>query len=219
MTDELPVVAEKRRLRRDLRDQRRRRLGSGAASDPPSGEVLAGFAREFLDGTHTAPARTSYGTGLSGRPLRIAAFHPMPTEPDVLPLLGRLLDGGAQILLPTAAGDRLDWAPWDGKDPVQTSPEPGFGREPSTPRLGADALAQMDLVLAPALAVDRSGTRLGHGRGLYDRALAHLSTSVPVFAVVHPWEVLGAGVLPREAHDQPVHGVLTTAGLLPLPAS
>jgi len=69
------------------------------------------------------------------------------------------------------------------------------------------------LVLVPALAVDRSGTRLGRGGGWYDRALGHLAPGSVVLAVVYPQEVWPAGALPRENHDQSVDGVLTWFGV------
>ena len=72
-------------------------------------------------------------------------------------------------LLPVLrADDDLDWATYEG--------ELAVGRrgtvEPPGPRLGVDAIGTCDLVLVPALLVDRDGYRLGKGAGAYDRALA-----------------------------------------------
>ena len=47
-------------------------------------------------------------------------------------------------------------------------------REPAGPRLGRAAVAEAQLVVVPALAVDRRGLRLGRGGGSYDRALARV---------------------------------------------
>ena len=63
-------------------------------------------------------------------------------------------------------------------------------------------------MLAPALAVDGKGRRLGQGGGSYDRALAR--TSAPVLAVVFDDEVIDE--VPAEQHDRPVTGALTPAG-------
>jgi 5-formyltetrahydrofolate cyclo-ligase len=57
--------------------------------------------------------------------------------------------------------------------------------------------------------VDRSGTRIGQGKGCYDRVVPR--TGARLVAVVHPWEVLDEE-LPSESHDRPVHAVMA-AGL------
>ena len=54
--------------------------------------------------------------------------------------------------------------------------------QPTGESLGLHGIAEAALVLAPALAVDGSGRRLGQGGGSYDRALTR--TSAPVLAVV-----------------------------------
>ncbi|MDR2348614.1 MAG: 5-formyltetrahydrofolate cyclo-ligase, partial [Bifidobacteriaceae bacterium] len=69
------------------------------------------------------------------------------------------------------------------------------------------------LVLVPALAVDRSGVRLGQGGGWYDRALPFAQAGALILGVCFDSEVLPRATLPRQAHDRPVHGALTSAGL------
>jgi 5-formyltetrahydrofolate cyclo-ligase len=66
-------------------------------------------------------------------------------------------------------------------------------------------------VIAPALAVDTAGGRLGQGGGWYDRVLAHARPGVCVVAMVFPEEVYDAAQrpLPRQPHDQPVDIVAT----------
>ena len=83
------------------------------------------------------------------------------------------------------------------------------------PLLGRDAIAGCDLVLVPALLVDRSGTRLGKGGGCYDRALSR-TTGLTV-ALLHDHELVD--VLPAEPHDVRVDAVATPSlGVVRLPA-
>ena len=88
---------------------------------------------------------------------------------------------------------------------------PGRPPEPGGPTLGAAALADADVVIAPALAVDTTGARLGQGGGWYDRALEHLRPGAPVVALVFPEELYDAETrpLPRERHDRLVDAVAT----------
>ena len=67
------------------------------------------------------------------------------------------------------------------------------------------------LILVPAAAVDRTGMRLGWGRGYFDKTLGSMDRRPPVFAIVYDSEVLDE--LPREAHDQGVDGVVTPSAI------
>ena len=78
-------------------------------------------------------------------------------------------------------------------------------------RLGPGAIAEADVVLVPALAVDRRGVRLGRGGGSYDRAL--IRARGLVVAVLHDGE-LQEQELPEEPHDVRVHAVLLPTGLV-----
>lgn len=207
-------TAEKAALRTRLRRARRTRYGSqtGAVRRDEESRRLRPEILSLL---------SSRAGGTGAAVLQIALFHPTPLEPRVTDVLGDLRELGHTVLFPGAprdGGTDLDWALWDGGLAFTASALRGFGDEAGGPSLGPGALAEVDLVLAPALAVDRSGTRLGHGAGYYDRALAHLRPGVPVIAVVHPRELLPAGTLPREHHDVPVDAALTADGLTALPA-
>jgi 5-formyltetrahydrofolate cyclo-ligase len=91
---------------------------------------------------------------------------------------------------------------------------PGRPAEPSGPTLGGDAIKLADAIVAPALAVDTTGARLGQGGGWYDRVLVHARPGVPVIAMVYPDEVYDATTrpLPCEDHDKPADIVSTPVG-------
>ncbi len=133
---------------------------------------------------------------------RVAAFVPFGGEPGVRPQRGWLLP----VLLPD---NDLDWAVYDGR----LAPGRHGLSEPVGPLLGVDAIASCDLVLVPALLVDRTGVRLGRGGGSYDRALLR-ATGLTV-ALVHDDELVEE--LPAEPHDVRVAAVATPgAGLVRL---
>lgn len=63
----------------------------------------------------------------------------------------------------------------------------------------------LDLIVVPALAVDRSRNRLGYGKGFYDAFLSR-TTATTVCAV---FDVCLVENLPTDPHDQPVDMVVT----------
>ncbi|RYV50388.1 5-formyltetrahydrofolate cyclo-ligase [Pengzhenrongella frigida] len=144
----------------------------------------------------------------------VAAYVARPFEPSTGPLLELLADRGVRVLLPVlGTGLQRDWAAYNGADDLQQR-APGRPREPGTAGLGAEALQSADVIVAPALAVDTSGARLGQGGGWYDRALEHARPGTPVIAMVFAEEVYDAGTrpLPRQPHDRLVDAVATPEG-------
>ena len=96
-----------------------------------------------------------------------------------------------------ALGGGLERHPYGFLEPPAGNPEIEIGR--------------LDLLLVPGLAFDRSGTRLGYGKGFYDRLLADVPPGVPVVGVVP--EGLIAGSLPRAPHDVPMTHLLSERGI------
>ncbi|ETA02020.1 5-formyltetrahydrofolate cyclo-ligase [Frankia casuarinae] len=138
----------------------------------------------------------------------VAAYVGLPGEPDTAELLDRLLARGVRVLLPALRAD-LDL---DFREHVGTLVPGALGtREPpaAAPR---GVLAEADVVIIPALAVDRTGRRLGRGGGSYDRVLARVGADVPVIAVLHDQEVLDE--IPMESHDHNVKIIITPSRTL-----
>lgn len=144
----------------------------------------------------------------------VAVYAARPAEPSTGPLLQRLSDRGVRILLPVlGTGLQRDWAAFGGADDLRQR-APGRPPEPGTTHLGAEALCDAEVIVAPALAVDTSGARLGQGGGWYDRALEYARPGTPVIALVYASEVYDAGTrpLPRQGHDRLVDAVATPEG-------
>jgi len=136
----------------------------------------------------------------------IAAYYSVGTEPDTRGLLFALWKRGSYVLLPLLRPDGdLDWASYEG--PESLVPGPRGLLEPGEPPRGPGAVARADVVLAPALAVDRAGNRLGRGGGSYDRALARVGPLVPLIALVYDAELLDR--VPAEPHDVKVRAAVS----------
>ncbi|MTD57312.1 5-formyltetrahydrofolate cyclo-ligase [Amycolatopsis pithecellobii] len=150
-------------------------------------------------------------------PDTVCCYVPFGTEPGSFAWLDVIRSTGARVLLPVipAGAAALDWAEYTGPQTLSPGRVRGI-LEPSGPRLGPAALRDAGLVLVPALAVDRSGARLGRGAGHYDRSLVHAADDAALIAVVRDTELVER--LPAEAHDIRMTGALTPRqGLVPLP--
>jgi 5-formyltetrahydrofolate cyclo-ligase len=157
--------------------------------------------------------------GLGG--VTVCAYVPVGSEPGSIELLDDLHGSGVRVLLPVAGSD-ADGTPqplrWGRYVPGALRAARYGLQEPAPPWLDPTAVADAAVVLVPALAVDRRGTRLGRGAGFYDRSLPLAAGDARLIAVVRDDELLDE--LPAEPHDVPMTHVLTpAAGLrqLPLP--
>jgi 5-formyltetrahydrofolate cyclo-ligase len=193
------VAAEKAALRR--------RLLAGRARLSPDQRAAAG--RALRDAVLELPQVQMAGT--------IAAYYSLSSEPDTHGLVYALWKRGGYVLLPLLRPDAdLDWASYEGPDSLRPGPR-GLA-EPAEPPRGMDAVTRADLVLVPALAVDRGGVRLGRGGGSYDRALARVAPGIPTIALVYDGELLDK--VPADDHDQRVRLVARpSAGITRLPLS
>ena len=168
-------------------------------------------ARAALSAAERAEAARAIRDALLERPEvqmagTVAAYYSVGTEPDTHGLVYALWKRGSYVLLPVLQPDGdLDWASYEGPDSMV--PGPRGLREPGEPPRGVNAVARANLVLAPALAVDRSGRRLGRGGGSYDRALARVAPLIPLIALLYDDELLDR--VPAAPHDISVRAVAT----------
>ncbi|MGW8484491.1 5-formyltetrahydrofolate cyclo-ligase [Microbacterium sp. NPDC055903] len=189
------VEQHKRALRAELRERR-------ALLSEAQREAAAAAIGERLDALVDELGATSISCYLSAL-----------TEPGTRDFVTRAVRRGIRVLLPvTRADGLLDWAVADDTGEVA---EGLFGLpEPTGEVLGPIAVNDVDLMIIPAAAVDRTGMRMGWGRGYFDKTIGSMQKCPPVYAVIYDSEVLDS--LPREVHDQPVNGAVTPARTLTL---
>lgn len=130
-------------------------------------------------------------------------YHGMGTEPDTARLLEPLWALGKRVCLPRCLpGNEMEARVV--RRETALVPHPWGMLEPGTDCPLADP-ADIDLVLVPGLAFDRSGGRLGQGGGFYDRWLAGFSgTTIALCRAAVLLEHI-----PREGHDRRVDLVVT----------
>ena len=134
----------------------------------------------------------------------VGAYHPLKDEISPYPILAAL-------------GDRQRAAlPWflDRDSRMLFREAPAI--EPSPwgvlqPPAAAEALSP-DVLLVPLVAADRAGTRIGHGMGHYDRAIAHLREGGgAVFTIGLAWEPQLVDRLLPDPWDMKLDAIATPA--------
>jgi 5-formyltetrahydrofolate cyclo-ligase len=132
----------------------------------------------------------------------VAGYHPLKDEISPYAILDALgpgqraalpwfLDRDARMLFREAPA--VEPSPWGVLQPAAQ----------------AEALAP-DTVLVPLVAADRAGRRIGHGKGHYDRALAHLREGGAVFTIGLAWEhQIRDEAIPADPWDIPLDAIAT----------
>ena len=138
----------------------------------------------------------------------LGLYWPIGTEPDLLTVAASLRRADIGVALPAVSEGHLLYRPWREGDAL--CPDDCGIPAPVGP--GALPPGQMGLLLAPALAFDRHGIRLGYGGGWFDRLRADPAwRQVPALAVL-PAACL-CEALPRDPWDVPFDGWLDEHGL------
>ena len=173
----------------------RRRVVEARATLSADDRAAAG--RSIRDHVLSLPQVAAAGT--------VAAYYSVGTEPGTRSLVYALWKRGSYVVLPLLLPDGdLDWASYEGPDSLV--PGPRGLLQPAEPPRGIATVSRADVVIVPAVAVDRTGGRLGRGGGSYDRALARVGEQVPSLALLYDDELVDE--VPADEHDQPVRAVV-----------
>nr|VFJ93803.1 MAG: 5-formyltetrahydrofolate cyclo-ligase [Candidatus Kentron sp. H]VFK01010.1 MAG: 5-formyltetrahydrofolate cyclo-ligase [Candidatus Kentron sp. H] len=169
---------------------------------------------------HAAQARCAerLAAHLAASPLfrrskRIACFFPQDGEIDLTRVFPRFFSMRKKAYLPVLQGKRLWFLPLEANTPL-TRNKYGIP-EPDLPPRSRCAPQGLDLVLAPLVAFDSAGHRLGMGGGYYDRTFAYLphrrALRKPVIiGVAYGFQQVAS--LSANPWDIPLDGVVTEAG-------
>ena len=185
-----PASADKVALRRKARERRRAFI-----------EQLEPWDRDWLE---QALARQL--APLLAKSRIVGGYWPLPSEISPLPAMQQATDAGATVAFPAfadrigpfrfLAGDPDELGPWACFQPALISPE-----------------VFPDLVLVPLVAIDGNGTRLGQGKGHYDRVLAKLRERGALLIGVG-WQVQKIeDAITADPWDVPLDGFASPDGL------
>jgi 5-formyltetrahydrofolate cyclo-ligase len=185
-----PIEADKVALRRLARERRR--------------AFVEGLTREGREAIEATLAKVLAPILANSRV--VGGYSPLPIEISPLPALERAAANGAIVAYPAFADHQANFRFLAG-DPSESGPWACF-----QPPLDAPEVFP-DLVLVPLVAIDGKGTRLGQGKGHYDRVLDRLREHGALLVGVG-WEVQKVeATIPAEPWDVPLDGFASPAGL------
>ncbi|NYT64658.1 5-formyltetrahydrofolate cyclo-ligase [Alcaligenaceae bacterium] len=190
-----------------LRARLKQRRDAQSSTDTSRGALLI-RGRLF---TWLASNRTRLLEAGKSAPQHIAAFWPLPGEPELQALLRQWAEEeGYQVSLPVVIGpnEPLEFRHWTPDTPMVTGT---YGiQEPI-----GDPAPLPDIILVPTLGYTRQGDRIGYGKGYYDRTLADLQKrGHPFTSIGIAWatgDLSGENYTPA-AHDVKLDSILTDKG-------
>ena len=138
----------------------------------------------------------------------IAIYFPISGEVATKSIFEAALGAEKEVYFPRVNGSSLDF--YKIQNLKQLKPGSFGVLEPEGGPYKADH-QQIDLFIIPGLAFDRSGNRLGYGKGYYDRALIGVPDSKKV-GICYGFQVLES--VPTTEHDQKVGTVITEGGIV-----
>ena len=131
----------------------------------------------------------------------IASYISYEFEPETSDINQRLIKDGKKVFLPRLLENNdIQWVSWNGSSENLTKVEKIY--EP----IGDAVEVELDVIILPALHVDRMGNRLGQGGGSYDRALSR--SKAFKIALLHYGE-LTSEILPIQPHDEKIDAAAT----------
>lgn len=169
-------MADKKELRKLLRSRRQQHV-----------EHQADYSKRVMEQLMQHPRFLTART--------VMLYHALPDEVDTQSILQGFYRQ-KQLLLPVIDGDTMFPVCYTGEDNLRS------GTYDISEPQGAPFthLSSIDLVIAPGMAFDAAGRRLGRGKGYYDRFLSQpLLSNAYKIGVCFPFQLLQE--VPVDAHD------------------
>jgi 5-formyltetrahydrofolate cyclo-ligase len=142
----------------------------------------------------------------------VASYLAIDNEPDLSQLVKRLNLYGNLIALPAISHDRLniDFFIWKPGNQLKSGP---FNKLLEPKDCTSSKKIIPHVVLAPIIACDKAGHRLGYGKGYYDKAIYKLRPLGSTFiGVAYDFQLTDS--IPTEPHDQPLDAIVTEKRVL-----
>ncbi|KAA6320428.1 5-formyltetrahydrofolate cyclo-ligase [termite gut metagenome] len=136
-----------------------------------------------------------------GRANTVLLFHSLKDEPDTHVFIKKW-SKTKRILLPVVCGEALELRIYSNQKDLLVGT---YGIKEPSGEVFTD-YSSIDLAVVPGVAFDRSGNRLGRGKGYYDKLLSH----IPAYkiGICFPYQLIEK--VPTDEFDIVVDEVIST---------
>lgn len=171
--------------RKSLRDQARAARNARPNKDEVSRRICTSFA--------ALPEYTRAGT--------VMCYVHVRSEVRTRHFLPTVLTHGKRVVVPYCVAGKLELFLLESMEELTEGaygilePRVDLRLEPAK-RLG---VRELDLIMVPGLAFDRTGARLGHGLGYYDKLLEHARPDTPLVALAFECQLVPR--IPTQPYD------------------
>lgn len=138
----------------------------------------------------------------------IMFFHPFGSELNVLSIIDKPENKEKNFYLPVCKCDKMFACPYKKGDELVLNKYKI--QEPKTEPL--KDISILDIIITPALCVDKNFQRLGYGGGYYDRFFAQENLKAQKIVIIP--DVFLVETLPKEAYDIECDIILTEKRIL-----
>lgn len=140
----------------------------------------------------------------------IYAYVDFDSEVETRALIETALDKGKSVWLPKVQGEDMEFYPAVSVDKLEAG---AFGilEPPAGDALTLRTRAERSLMLLPGIAFDRTGNRIGYGKGYYDRYLA-CHPGIPKIALAFDLQIIDE--IPAVHTDVRADLIITEKGVL-----
>ena len=139
---------------------------------------------------------------------RVALYSPILNEVQTQVVFYKSIELEKEVYFPRVDGSSLDFCRISNLEQLKKG---NFGVLEPEDHLHKADLQEIDLFIIPGLAFDKSGNRLGYGKGYYDRALVNIPENKKI-GICFNLQMLDE--VPTTRNDQKVGTVITEMGIV-----
>lgn len=134
---------------------------------------------------------------------QIMLYMPLGNETDTTDIISKAFADGKKVIFPITDAETGEITPCYADENTQFTKGAFSVNEPRD--MNVADVTEVDVILVPGIAFDRSGSRIGFGKGCYDRLLTNTSAVKVGFC----YEFQLCDKIPSEEHDVKMDYIIT----------